>query len=779
MQKSNEVTYFKQAKPVWAEGREYEKNLTMGFRAIFNKPEHCTVSFRVAASSIYRFFVNGIFFGCGPARGPHGFYRVDEWELTDKLKEGTNIVAIEVAGYNVNSYYLLDQPSFLQAELADGDNIIAATECNSTDFEAVHIKERLQKVQRYSFQRTFVEAYRIGQDFDSWKKDETVIFEKAKLCETLPKNLIARRIAYPELDVRNPLYEVAEGTVVKLDKAREYWRDRALVNISPKFKGYAENELESIVSYELDEIETQTLIEKTTEYNKSGVTVIGTGQFKIFNMGNEYSGFLGFDLECNENTLLYATFDEILIDGDIDYKRLVCVNGIKYEMKPGTYHLETIEPYSLKYLKLIVIVGQVSITDIFLREYSRAKIKEAGFKCSNDKLNRVFEAGVETFRQNALDVFMDCPSRERAGWLCDSFFTSRVEYDLTGKSLIEKNFLENYLLPDKFEFLPEGMLPMCYPADHNDGVFIPNWALWFVVQLEEYFVRTADREIVDKFKEKVYKLFEYFKKFKNEYGLLENLENWVFVEWSKANELIQNVNYPSNMLYAYAMEAAGRLFKDIGMLEEAVSLRKTILEQAYDGKFFVDNAIREDGHLRVTENTTEVCQYYAFYFNIATPETHAELWKTLVEKFGPKRKDTGLFPEVYPANAFIGNYLRLEILSRYGHSDKVIDNIEGYFDYMAEKTGTLWENVDTSASCNHGFASHVVHCFYRDALGILNIDKEDKKIFIRNSDNIKIDWCEGWMPLDDSRIFIRWHKENGSAVYETEVPPGYELQMIK
>jgi alpha-L-rhamnosidase len=28
---------------------------------------------------------------------------------------------------------------------------------------------------------------------------------------------------------------------------------------------------------------------------------------------------------------------------------------------------------------------------------------------------------------------------------------------------------------------------------------------------------------------------------------------------------------------------------------------------------------------------------------------------------------------------------------------------------MAERTGTLWENVDVSASCNHGFASHVIY----------------------------------------------------------------------
>lgn len=770
----HEISYFKRARPVWVEGREKEMNLTLGFRVSVDKPVHGPAVLKLAASSIYRFFINGKFAGCGPARGPHGFYRVDEWDLSERLDEGRNMIAIEVAGYNINSYYLLDQPSFLQAELTAEGNVLAATGDTTKGFEAHIIKDRLQKVQRYSFQRTFAEAYRLKDGFNRWKKDEAVVIESIKLCETASKNLITRRVDYPEFDIRNPLYEVAEGTIEKLDKAKEYWRDRALVNIGPALKGYHENELECIISYELDELKTRSLNERCTDYTRDKVTMIGSNGFKIFDFGNDYTGFIGLQLECTENTLLYATFDEILINSDVDYKRFTCVNGIRYELEPGIYSLETMEPYTLKYLKLVIMKGQVRVKDIYIREYAGSSIKNAGFKSSNDKLNRIFKAGVESFRQNSPDIFMDCPSRERAGWLCDSFFTSRVEYDLTGQSLIEKNFFENFLLPDKFEFLPEGMLPMCYPADHYDGIFIPNWALWFVVELEEYLQRSGDREMVDKLKQRVYKLFEYFEKFKNEYGLLEKLESWVFVEWSEANNLVQDVNYPSNMLYAYAMGAAGRLYQDQELAEKAEMVQKVICEQSFDGKFFIDNAVREEGVLRVTGNKTEVCQYYAFFFKTATPETHPELWKAIIEEFGPKRKETGLFPEVFPANAFIGNYLRLEILSRNGYGEKVVADIEDFFDYMAQKTGTLWEYIDTSASCNHGFASHVVHCLYRDALGVINIDRKNKVIEIRHND-MNAEWCEGWLPVDGSRLYVRWQMEGGKAVYKADAPDGYKI----
>ena len=143
---------------------------------------------------------------------------------------------------------------------------------------------------------------------------------------------------------------------------------------------------------------------------------------------------------------------------------------------------------------------------------------------------------------------MDCPSRERAGWLCDSFFTAKTEYFLTKESLVEKSFLENFLHEDTYEFLPDGMLPMCYPADFYDKNYIPQWAMWLVLQLKEYYERSQDIDLIERFELKIKKLFTFYSQHENMYGLLEKLGGWNFVEHSKANDLINDVNYPTNML---------------------------------------------------------------------------------------------------------------------------------------------------------------------------------------------------------------------------------------
>ena len=132
-----ETPSFKSGQPAWAEGQAEEMNVSLGFRAVVdveNLGENPVL--RVAASTIYRAWINGELVAHGPARGPHGHYRVDTIDVSQQLKKGTNVVAIEVAGYNANSYYVLDQPSFLQAELLQGSTVLASTLGEGQPFEA-------------------------------------------------------------------------------------------------------------------------------------------------------------------------------------------------------------------------------------------------------------------------------------------------------------------------------------------------------------------------------------------------------------------------------------------------------------------------------------------------------------------------------------------------------------------------------------------------------------------------------------------------------------------
>jgi len=703
-----EKTSFKKAKPVWAIHREYEKNLTLSFRQIIDVKESAKTSVRLAASCDYRLRVNGEFVSHGPCVAAHGFYRVDEIDITPYLKSGKNLIALEVAGYNEQSFYLLSQPSFLQAEIISGGNVIAWT---GRDFEAYDLKYRRKDVAKLSFQRPYMEYYTMNAATDDWwLKPEWTGTKKVKLAEQEKKTLITRNVAYPDYTVHSA---------------------------SPCSEG-------------------------------------------VYKFDCNSTGFVGIDISVSTPTKIEFNFDELLAANGHVSSRMSFRGYFVYELQPGEYRLETFEPYTMQYIEPIVKSGDCEIKSIWMRDYCGSGVDKAKFDCSDKDLCRIFEAARETHRQNALDIFMDCPSRERAGWLCDSYFTSRVNVELTGNTLIEKNFLENFLLPDKFPDLPEGMLPMCYPSDiafnRPASPYIPNWAMWYVVELEEYLYRSGDVKLVRQAKNRVYALVDFFDSYLNEDGLLEDLDAWVFVEWSFANSCVNGVNYPSNALYAEMLACVGRMYNDKELIKRSENIKATIRNQSYDGEFFCDNSLRDSsGKLVRTNNRTEACQYYLFHLGVASPETYPELWNKLVTEFGPKRtKDNNPYPSVHFANAFIGNYLRLECLSKAGLSRQIVEENEDFFLPMVEQTGTLWENMTAAASCNHGFASHLIHVLYRDILGAYDIDRVGKKVTLRFIDS-GLESCSGVIPVKEGNIELSWtrSKDGSDFKYDISLPKGW------
>ena len=363
------VAAFQEARPVWPEGREQEKNLTVGFRASFDSRAGQTVIVRITGATLYRALLNGEHLAYGPARGPHGYYRVDEVDVTKRLKPAGNVLAIEVAGYNVNSYYVLNQPSFLQAEVESGGNVLAATGSETHPFQARVVAERIQKVQRYSFQRPFSEVYRLSPGCDRWRIDGRSKIDSVGCAVQPAKALLPRRVAFSEFAVRSPVRTVSAGELKTGLSVPQPWKDRSLTTIGPALGGYVESELVTIPSLELQTIGNASVRPVDQPYSIDKPINLKAGGFTILDLGVNLTGFVGARLHCTARSRLFFTFDEILTNSDVDFKRLGCVNIVAYDLAPGDYDVESFEPYTMRYLKLLVPQGDCTIENVHLREY--------------------------------------------------------------------------------------------------------------------------------------------------------------------------------------------------------------------------------------------------------------------------------------------------------------------------------------------------------------------------------------------------------------------------
>ncbi len=747
----NGRVFFKNAFPIWAKGENSKLNSSCFFKCVFEGETPKTL--RIAGWNSYRIYLNGDFLAFGPARASHGYARVDEFEL-DCL-QGENVLLIEACAYNTKTYCTLNQPGFLIAEVLDKGEPIAWT---GRDFSVSVFAQRLRKVNRYSFQRGFGEAYSFLDSMFSTKGEQLSWSDPEIVAGA--SSYQPRLVSYPKYDLYSSTL-VEEGKFVQVEKEipSNPWLH------SDKFACFLDEELEvDPYRYGL-----------SLQFELSSCDgVYKEGDFCTFALPGSKTGFIGFSCDVEEEAEVYIFFDEIDLNFgksapiNVSFNRIGCVNAIVYKLPKGHFSYLSFEPYSGKYFRIVVKKGKIASPSIWVRGYENPDSNRFVFESDREDLNLIVAAAKNSFVTNSVDFFTDCPSRERAGWLCDSYFTANAEQLFTGHQRVESAFLDNYL--HATSPLPKGMVPMCYPADFYDDTFIPNWALFLVVEIADRYKRTGNKADIAGFYELVAGIFEYFKRFENEFGLLENLESWVFVEWSKANdkEFLEGVNFPSNMMYAYALLEAGKCFDNAKWRAEGEAKIQSIRNLSYNGSFFVDNAIRKDGELEPTNNTSESCQYYAFFTGVADKESYPALLDVLVKHFGAKRKDNEVYPNVFKSNAFIGNFLRLIMLKNNGEKAKLEDECIGYFLKMAKLTGSLWE-MDWPYGCslNHGFTSYVANLLVDYLIGYGGREGHDLHF---SSPCVFCD-CHVEIPLGDEKLV--YDRKNGKVTLQ--VPQGYNV----
>ena len=701
---------FLRAESVWGEGRG-ATNAYLRFRAVFNVTKGERPVLRLAASTVYRAKLNGTFLGYGPARTAEGWAKIDEWPLAGVL-EGRNEIEIDVAGYVCESYQYVIQPAFLQAEVVQARRVLAATLLRQS------CGERAPNIATFT-------ATEIPRDIGG--------------------AVYSRQRGFP--GERYVVDSGAEPVAVSLVKAAD-------AKLCPRAVPYPEFKLKKDFS------ETKA------------------GPGKVWSAPFNDTGFIGFKVKVSEPGTFAIRFDEGLVDGQLNLFRNgdpsnswhACLNHITWNVKkPGEYVFETFEPYTFKFVEGRMESGKGEISEPYLRQFRNPLPERAKFESSDPDLDRIFRAACDTLAENGVDLYTDCPGRERSAWLCDTWFSASAAAYLTGDFEVERAFLENFVLAPRFpKAVPEGGMPGGYPG----AGLLSTYMMWYVLQCGEYVARGGDagRAFADFAKARVLRNIEFLTTYENADGLLEDLPGWVFIEWSHAGDLVKGINYPANMLWAKTLDCVATLYGRSDFAERAARLRETIRRRAFDGTYFHDQELKgKDGRYALNPDRTETCQYYAFFTGVATKELHPDLWRRMVDGFGPGRTSDGVFP----SDMFFGRLLRLDLLARDGHAAKTAAEIKNYLSGMAEESGTLWEFADGHDSRCHAFAAYVALLLVRDVVG-LTVDHAKRTVRIVSVDT-PLSFCTVSLPVKGGQIDFSLSRDGDRPVRRVQLPNGWRL----
>ncbi len=799
---------FIKAKPIFRKGYDGKGNYQAGFICRSEKLRSGEKVFaRVCAGTFYRLYVNGVFVAHGPARAGEGFLRADDIDVSGYIRDGVNYFAFEVVHYGEpfgqysNDVSRVKPLLLAEISLGNGD-VIAST---SPDWKAIELKQRVRHAERISHCRESAENYYIDDVYTRWRTEPELCDARTEEVDC-PYTILERGMALPTLE------KSGGGTLVDFGRA-ELEREKQVKEdwFCAHVPGYFTQKMERPV------LDYRKTVEKAawrdTQFALAPapdgrLTINGIQKedtvYVHYDLGALHVGFISVKIEVERPCVL----DIVHLESYRYFGRKDEVQGganpvTRLHIPAGKTEFITFEPACVRYIKMYIRpAGDYSIeggqycreTELApicavvyppeIIEYTTPDTKIGSFQCSDDDINRLYDAARRTLRLNTLDIFMDCPERERGGWLCDSLWTARAFNMMMGNSSVEREFIRNFLLTDP-ESMWHAFFPECYPGikpDFKACSGLLTWPFWLMIELCEYVRRSNDIDFKNEFEARVEAFVNGSLELRGESGLLENMP-WIFIDWSLANDFCRPISTAANALYARMMIELGTLYGREDWTREGNNIRRILREvlagsdeKPRDIEGFLPDALEyKDGKLRKCGNYSESAQYTMIWAGLFTKEEMpCYIWR-LVHTTGADREfecDTRLGK----AGLFIGLCIRLDMLSRLGEYDVMYRELQAiYMPQLREGPGTLWETQDVvNTSRCHGFSAHAGVLLTRDILGLGEPDEVNKTVRI-DPHPMDLRWARGTVNTSDGLISFFWTKDYlGKIEYRLTLPDGWK-----
>lgn len=204
---------------------------------------------------------------------------------------------------------------------------------------------------------------------------------------------------------------------------------------------------------------------------------------------------------------------------------------------------EILEFYDYKGFRYVEVLNwpeELTIDRIWAHERHYPFDENASaFTSSNPLLDDVWQLCKNGVRVGTLDTYLDCPTREKGGFMGDGFVTGISHLIVSGDPRILRKFLKD--VASTQVYCP-GLLSTA--PNYVNGELAEYSLLWPVL-LEYYYNWTADLEFVQDMMPVLIGLLEYYATYENDRGLLQD----VFSHVTKRYSIL--VDWPKNLRDGY------------------------------------------------------------------------------------------------------------------------------------------------------------------------------------------------------------------------------------
>lgn len=501
----------------------------------------------------------------------------------------------------------------------------------------------------------------------------------------------------------------------------------------------------------------------------------------VIDLGKELSGFIGFEVDAPEGTVLDFYGVEYMRDDYIQHTYGL-ENTFRYYCREGRQRYLSPVRRGFRYLILTVRgnTAPVCLHEVYLNQSNYPAPQIGRFACSDPLLNDIWEISRHTTRLCMEDTFVDCPSYEQVFWVGDSRNEALVNYSVFGATDIVKRCLS--LVPGSSPMTPlyVNQVPSAWSS------VIPNWTFFWVIACQEYTEHTGDLAFARMIWPAVrHTLSHYMKHVDNSFLL--NIKGWNLLDWAPIEQPNEGIVTHQNCFMVRTLRLAVQLAEMAGLAQEAKDSGFALLAEQMaeaintrlwnpDKEAYLD-CIYTDG--QPSKRYSMQTQVVAYLCDIPGIKERA-----IIEHYLERPP----LEFVQIGSPFM-SFFYYEALARMGNYSLILEDIRKHYGMMVEYDATTcWEmypdftenranpHMLTRSHC-HAWSAAPGYFLGTVVLGVKRMDTGWSNVEIAPQP-CGLNWASGTVPLPEGgQIQVSWKIEKSRMSLRVESPKNVILHV--
>ncbi|MCM1283326.1 MAG: hypothetical protein NC180_07200 [Muribaculaceae bacterium] len=718
------------------------------FRKTFALPAGFgNIRVRISADSRYKLYVNGTLAEIGPCKGDRSVWYYDEVNLSPFLKEGENVLAVEVLRYpltgwgnhsiirtatpgfylkETDSSYGLEADGTWHCRMEPGFRIVSEFPWHS----------QLQILETCVMEQQSAGWKQCGFDDSGWSCAKSYTEEQISLTVS-PGSLQPRPI--PAMNKIPKKFCGQYGKLVSASPAGQ-WNNmlegKDVVWIAP----------DSHESVEIDAGELTCGFLSLRVAGGAGTEIrLLTSEGYVPELPSDPAVFpKKGDRTDWQNGELYGFTDTVRTAG----------SGT--EQSPECY-----EPFwfrTFRYVRLEIMTAKtpIAITGFDYLETGYPLKPVSSVITSDASLTDIWDISLRSLRRCMQETYTDCPFYEQLQYAMDARSQILYTYAVAGDDRLARQCMDDFRRSQR----PDGLLNSCYP-DAEPNV-IPGFSIYYILMLKDHMMYIGDKGFLRQHMGCVDNILNFFDRHLEERGLvgrvgglLTDRAYWSFIDW--ALPWGETTGMPpagrkgpltmESLLYIYGLMQAADILDYLQRHDTAEEYRLRAM-QVQDAV----NRYCRDAKGRYTDGPgimqySQHCQVFAVLTDTVSVDEGKEL---LFESL----RDSHTFAACTVAMAFY-LFRSLEKAGIYEETQSLWD----LWRHMLENhlTTCVENNLDERSDC-HAWGALALYELPSVILGVRPAAPGYKKIQIQPVPGY-LDYAEGDVITPHGIVHVKWHKE--------------------